>query len=290
VKKTTTYLIALVAVLLTTAGCKYLKNHARDPKEIVLARVGDDYLYPSDVTGLQSGLSPKDSLTFMINYAESWTRRKLLLRKAEEYVPLDELGIAKKVEEYRQSLILYEYEKELINQKLDKAIPEQEIAAYYELNKTNFTLDADIYDIQFARFPIAAAELDKMQPILFAPKNEEESRKRDGYCKALATSYSLREQNWVGASYILKQFPLSEADLHNISLGKTTSFKNESTMTFICIVQVKHTGEAAPLAFISDQLKEVLVNKKKVVLIRKIYDKIYDEGVKSGDCEILVKK
>src|SRR4051812_44250780 len=81
-----------VLVLSVLASCKYFRKKSPMQGEIVLARANNDYLYLSDLAGMAKNMSPKDSITFIANYSESWVRRRLLLKKAEENVPYDELG------------------------------------------------------------------------------------------------------------------------------------------------------------------------------------------------------
>ena len=272
-------------------SCKYFRKKSPVSGEIVLARANNDYLYLSDLKGLTKNMPPKDSATFVANYSESWVRRMLLLRKAEENVPYDELGIDKKVEEYRQSLLLYEYEKELINQKLDKAASEAEIQDFYDRNKDKFTLESDIYDIQYVVLHSDAQDLAKMRPLIISPKTDDDINKREGYAKAYSQSYSFADSNWMAASAILRKFPISAADLKTLSTtGHFIEYKNNRDSYFLYIKSIRHQGEPSPLEFIRSQIKEIVVNKKKVILIQRIYDGIYADGLKSGKCEVLVRK
>ena len=284
-------LFALVCVASMSSSCKYFKRKSPSQGEKVIARANDEYLYLSDLTALIKNVPHQDSAAFIANYAESWVRRKLLLKKAEENVPSDELGIDKKVEDYRQSLLLYEYEKGLINQKLDKGVSDVEIEDFYQKNKDKFTLESDIYDIQFVQIHQTAQDLDKMRQLIVMPRSSEDTLKREGYCKAMAVAYSFAENNWLASSAILKQFPISADDLKKLAgAGRFTEFKNTSDSYFLLVKSVKHMGEPSPIEFIRNQIKEVIVNKKKVILIQKIYDGIYQDAAKAGKCEVLVKK
>lgn len=282
--------LALLCMTVLVSSCKYFKGKNPAQGEKVIARANDDYLYLSDISSLMKNVPKADSAAFIANYAESWVRRKLLLKKAEQNVPSDELGIDKKVEDYRQSLLLYEYEKGLINQKLNKAVGDDEINDFYEKNKAKFTLESDIYDVQYVQIHSNAQDLDKMRPIIIAPRTADDTLKRDGYCKAIATGYSFADNNWLASSAVLKQFPISPDALKALTPGKFTEFKNNTDSYFLLVKSVRHMGDPSPLEFIRNQIKEVIVNKKKVILIQKIYDGIYQDAVKSGKCEVLVKK
>jgi len=273
------------------SSCKYFTHKSPTQGEKVIARANDEYLYLSDISALIKNVPHEDSAAFIVNYADSWVRRKLLLKKAEENVPSDELGIDKKVEDYRQSLLLYEYEKGLINQKLDKAVSNTEIEEFYEKNKDKFTLESDIYDIQYVQIHTDAADLDKMRPVILTPRTNDDTLKREGYAKAMATAYSFADDNWMASSAVLKLFPITADQIKVLAqTGKFTEFKNNRDSYFIVIRSVRHMGDPSPLEFIRNQIKEVIVNKKKVILIQKIYDGIYQDALKSGKCEVLIRK
>ena len=107
------------------------------------------------------------------------------------------------------------------------------------------------------------------------------------------TAYSFAADNWMNASAILKQFPITADDLKALSvpgLGRFAEYKDTRDVYFISVRSVKHTGEPSPLEFIRSQIKEVIVNKKKVILIQKIYDGIYQDALRNGKCEVLAKK
>jgi hypothetical protein len=270
-------------------GCKFLKKNSPASGEIVLARVKGEYLYQSDMAGLLKNASPADSISFVASYTQAWVRRKLLLSKAEENIAASELGIDKKVEEYRQSLMLYEYEKELINQKLDKAVGSLEIADFYEKNKEKFTLESDIYQLHYVIIETEAKDMEQMRNIILLPQTDNEQSKREGYCKAVAREYYFGDSKWITSSAALGQFPISKDDLTKLSgIGKMIEYRKERYSYFIQVKKVLHTGDLSPIDYIQNQIKEVFINKKKVVLIQKIYDKIFEDGLKSGDCEILV--
>ncbi|MFN8309886.1 MAG: hypothetical protein U0T73_07980 [Chitinophagales bacterium] len=281
------FLFLLISVL---ASCSYFKNRKPSAGEQVIARVGDEYLYRSDLDEMLKGADAKDSAVLVANYAEAWARKKLLLKKAEENVSANELGIDKKVEDYRESLLLYEYEKELINQKLDKQVNDKELQDFYEQNKNSFLLENTIYSVKYARIRRDAEDLAKMQQVILKPKNEDEERRREGYCKAFASSYSFRDINWMAEPALTAQFPFPAESWMGFANDKSWhQIETEKEFVYVQVTDVKAKGEIAPYDFITDQLREVFFNKKKVVMIEKIYDRIFEDAVKKGNCEVLVK-
>ena len=127
-----------ILCLLLLAGCDYFEKNS---KEVVVAECYGKYLYESDLKGLVPEHTPiLDSIQRVNAFIDSWVRKQVLLHQAENNLDKEALDLDKQMEEYRNSLIVYAYESQLINQKLDTVVSEDEIAAYYEQNKEDFQL------------------------------------------------------------------------------------------------------------------------------------------------------
>jgi hypothetical protein len=115
----------------------------------VLVRVYDKYLYASDLEGvIPPGASARDSLTAVRNFIQNWVDKELIVKKAEQNLPDELQDFSRRIEEYRNSLIIFEYEKMLVRQELDTNIAMDAILDYYERQKSNFALKEDILDLQ----------------------------------------------------------------------------------------------------------------------------------------------
>ena len=101
--------------------------------DILLARLGDSYLYESEVKSiLNSSLSSADSLAFTQQYIQNWAQEELLLQKAELNIDLSKLDLDQRLEDYRRSLLIHAYEQKLIQQSKDTLV------SFDALNKTTF--------------------------------------------------------------------------------------------------------------------------------------------------------
>ena len=279
----------IISIVLLLASCSLLKKKQATDKDAI-ARVNDEYLYASDIKALTRGLKGKDSVDVLKNYAVEWVRKKLLLQKAVDNIPEDDIGITKKVEEYRQSLLLYEYEKALINQKLDTVVKAEEMRDWYEKMKNDFPLENDVYLLFFIKLKKDAPDLDKARKWIIKPKDEEDQQKMEGYCKAYATSYETDRGMWYERENIMKNFPLNEGDITSLSNSKNfREFKTDDGTWFIKIPEMLKKNEAAPLPFIQNQLMRAIMEKRRMQLIERVYDKIYTDGLQSKAGEILVQ-
>jgi hypothetical protein len=280
-----------VILLLTLAlsSCKFFKKKNSVDADVI-ARVNDEYLYASDLTPLTRGLTGADSAMALKNYAESWVRKRMLLQKANENISDDDAGITKKVEDYRETLLLYEYEKALINQKLDTSFSQDQLNQWYDKMKADFPLQNDVYLVYYIKLKKDATDLAQARKWILNPKNEEDLQKLDGYCKEFATSYSLAEGLWYEKDKALKNFPVSEYDLQLLANGKQfKEYKTDDGNWYIKIVEVLKKDEPSPLDFIKDKIERAIIEKRKMDLIEKVYNKIYQDGMASKEFEIYVK-
>jgi hypothetical protein len=279
----------IIILLAGCASCSFFKKKSVVDAGVI-ARANDEYLYASDVQSLTKGLKGTDSIEALKSYAGNWVRKKMLLQKAIENIPEDDLGITKKLQDYREALLLYEYEKALINKKLDTVIREQEMNEWYEKRKTDFPLEQDVFLLFFIKTKKDAADLDQARKWIMKPKDDEDLRKLEGYCKQFATSYVMDNGMWYEKDKVLKNFPVSEYEVNSMAGSKTFhEFKTDEGTWFIRIADVLKRDEPAPLEFIHDKIVRAIIEKRRLLLVEKIYDRIYQDGMKAKSFEVFVK-
>jgi phage tail tube protein FII len=282
--------LPLVILLLALASCSFFKKKGGTGEKGVLARVNDEYLYVSDVQTMVRGLKGNDSLAALKEYTENWVRKKLLLQKAMDNIAADDPGITRKVEEYRDGLILYEYEKALINKRLDTTVSDGQLEDWYSKMKEGMVLEKDVYRVYFIKLKKDAPDLADMRKWVTKPKDDEDLRKMEGYSKAYATTFNIDSGMWYDKENLLKNFPLDEAALSALTTSKSyKEFKSDDQTIFIKITGMLKKDQPAPMEFMRDKLARAIIEKRRVDLIERIYDKIYQDGIKSKSFEIFVK-
>ena len=282
-------ILAIVLVLSTFASCTFFRKKSTAEADVI-ARVNDEYLYASDIKSLTKGLKGSDSLEALKSYAENWTRKKMLLQKAIENIPEDDLGVTKKIQDYREALLLYEYEKAFINKKLDTVIRDNELNAWYEKRKNDFPLEQDVFLLFFIKMKKDAPDFEQVRKWIMKPKDEEDLRKLDGYSKQFATSYVMDKGMWYEKDNLLNNFPLNEYDINALASQKAfREFKPDEGSWFIRIGEVLKKGEPAPIEFIREKIVKAIIEKRRLQLIEGLYDKIYKDGIKSKSFEVFVK-
>jgi hypothetical protein len=109
-------------------------------KGILLASVGDEELYQSDLNYLfaKNRYSYDDSVELVRVYVQQWVEEQIFVMKAAESDKIDHETIDQRVENFRNDLIIYELENTLLEERLDTNVTEEEIRAYYKSNEKEF--------------------------------------------------------------------------------------------------------------------------------------------------------
>ena len=151
-------------------------------------------------------------------------------------------------------------------------------------------MQQDVYLLFFIKLKKDAPDLEQARKWISKPKDEEDLRKLEGYCKEYATSYVMDNGMWYEAENILKNFPVSEGDMSLLTGAKSfREFKTDDGSWFIKIADAIKKDEPAPIEFIRDQMVRAIIEKRRLKLVEKVYDKIYQDGLKSKSFEVLVK-
>lgn len=112
----------------------------------VVATIYDKTLHQSDLTSvLYEGISVNDSLVRTRAFINNWIRVQLIIHQAEKNLDKSELDFSRQIEDYRNSLIIYKYQTQLIEQNLDTVVSDAEIEKYLE---DNAPLELDNEDVR----------------------------------------------------------------------------------------------------------------------------------------------
>ena len=172
--------------------------------ENILASAFDKNLYYGDVV-LEFPSNNIDTSLFIKKYVEEWVSDQVMLKQA--LINIDENDyIDASVEKFKNSLLIFEYQKELINQNFDTTISYVDILDYYNNNIDKFKLDQDIFK---GRLVI----LDKNAPNLKSLYNNFKSNDDDeiddliSYCMLYALEYYVNDSSWNHFSSIKRKLP-----------------------------------------------------------------------------------
>ncbi|MCH8903383.1 MAG: peptidyl-prolyl cis-trans isomerase [Bacteroidetes bacterium] len=252
-----------------------------------VARVFDSYLYPSDLKGLVSpSASRKDSVDMVKNYVDSWVRQQLMLQVADKNLSSKQKDIEKRLKEYENSLLIYMYENELVKQKLDTAITDIQIEAYYNEHKNNFQLKTNILKLLYVKLEKESKFVDSVR-ILIQSNKIEERRRLENYCYQYAVNYILDDESWRPFDEVIKQIPFEIYSQEHFLRHNKYLKTSDSSYTYILFIKdymIKENN--SPLEMVRSNIKHIIINKRKIAIIDSMYKSLYQQAILNNDFEV----
>ena len=285
-------LILLVLGVLSTS-CDFLK--VKEQSEIEnqslsdpIARVHNNFLYPEDLEGLVAvGISVEDSANRVERYVNSWIRKQLIIDEAMSKMEFDEAALQRKILEYRYSLIGYEYQSYFVNQNLNKVVSEQDVFEYYDAHKDNFPLKQNVFRGKFIKVPLQAPKINTAKRLIRSNKEADEEELRS-YCLTYATLYNLEDSTWVNYDELIQSTSFAE-DPNKMDRLKNRTYlelNDQESLYLIKVLEYKTLNEIAPVEIVRDQIRNIIINKRKVELANNLEEDVYEKAKNAGDFEI----
>ncbi|MCD4737068.1 MAG: hypothetical protein K8R53_13575 [Bacteroidales bacterium] len=252
-----------------------------------LARVFDEYLYVHDLVAVvPEGTAIKDSIILVKNYVNNWIQQQLLLDIANKNLKTDDQRFEKQLEDYKNSLLIYEYESKFVKQNLSTTISDVEIEDYFSENIENFRLKTNIVRAIYARFLKTDRVNDKV--IGFFHSNRPASLDSlDFYFVNFAESYNLNDEKWMLFDDLLKYIPITtnnkEAFLRN---NRKVFVEDDVYKYYVLFTENKLVDELPPLGFEKENIRQIIINRRKVRFIKKLHKDIFDKAMENNDFEI----
>ena len=275
-----------IAFLVLLAGCDYFQKSS---KEVVVAECYGKYLYESDLIGLvPEGTPTMDSIQRVSTFIDSWVRRQVLIHQAENNLSKEVLNLDKQMEEYRNSLIIYTYESQLINQKLDTVVNEDEIAEYYEQNKEDFQLRNTMVRVAYVILEEDSKEIADFKKMLSDPDTLM-LQNIDIQANYYAVKSFVDVDQWMRLDELTNIIP--------IEIFNAESFlkKNE----FVCFDMNEYTymvrfvdylleESTTPIEMVRNNIKSVILAQRRQALIDKMQTALYEKAKKEKAFEVYV--
>lgn len=274
----------MIAVLLLSC-----RDKTGTPKRIPVAEINKVFLYYDEIPPqlIQKGMSSADSSAVLQNYINKWTKRKLLLMKAEENLtPELKTEIASEVEETRTNLLIYQYQRQMMLQKMDTIISDSEMQNYYKINEKSFLLSSNIVKALFIKLPVETPDLEKIKK-LARSNSQSDMQQLESYCFQFAEKFDDFNENWIPMSRLSVE--LREDIQDEESFLKRNSFfetRDSSSVYLISIRDYRLRATLAPFEFVKDDIKRIIWNTRRFEFIQSLENGIYNDALKKNSFKI----
>ncbi len=273
-------------------GCEFIRmKNEKNDAEIVrkaVARVNNSFLYQDELSGIiPEGTDPADSVARVTTYINSWIRKQLVINEAMKNIDINEAEVERKVLDYRYSLIGYEYQNYYIKQNLNDSISDKEIQDYYKEGLDNFILKQNIIQGTFIKVPKEAPRTKRIKDLMYSNK-EKDVAELKSYCLSFSAAYHLSDSSWIEFDKLAVNSPLAEIP-NKIQFLRSYNYYETSDTEFLYFLKIdayKISDNVSPLEFVKQDIKNIILNKRKVELARKLEDDVYENAAKRNDFEV----
>ncbi len=277
----------IIFFLIALFACN--RKPAKDQNRKALARVNDSYLYEDAVNALVPySSSSNDSLEFIKKYTNNWIHEELLLQQAENNLTDDKKNVEKQLENYRNSLITFAYEKELVSQKLDTTVTEGEIEEYYSSNKDNFELKDNIIRVIYVKVNKTAPDIKNLEA-WYKSDSPKDKELLASYCYQFAANFYLDDSTWLFFDDLLKEIPINTYNKELFLQNNRLVEVSDSTYNyFVNIKGFKIRNSLSPISLERENIKNIILNRRKIQLIAKMKEDIYTEAMNTKKIELYI--
>ena len=264
-------------LLLFIISCNYnLKNN-----DGYVARVGDEFLSVEEIQELvPKNLNKQDSIRIVNNVIEEWATSKLLIQNAIiNLTEIEKSQIDNKSEKYRENLIISEYRNKISNNNPDTLASKDEIELFFSENSKNFKLFEEIIKGRYVKLNKKTFNINEIKR-RFRRFNQSDKSFFDSISIQLL-NYYLNDSIWINKKLFFNKIPSLEYD-QSLRISKNNLFYVQEDSLALYLIKInnyKKADDYAPLEYIYNRIKEVIVSKKRIDYLNKIDKELIGDAI-----------
>jgi hypothetical protein len=282
-------MIRATVILLLAAVAVACNNLPKETERIPVARAGNRVLYLDELphTLVVAGMSEADSISATQSYIRRWARKELMALKAEQNLtPEYQQEVNRQMDEMRNNLLIYQYQQQMIIQKMDTSVTDSEIEDYYLRNINTFTLTVNLVKALYIKLPAEAPDIDKVKQ-LYRSSDPEDTKTLVQYCSQYALRYDDFDDQWLPFTQLLMEVPLESDNQEEwLKRNHAVELKDDRFVYFIAIREYKLRNSVAPFEYIRGQVRTIILNNRRNDFLQKLEDGIYNEAIRDNTLKI----
>ena len=277
--------LLILVICFLFIGCDFFKKtDNRKP----IARVNETYLYKEDVADIvPEGASKEDSILMVNAYINRWARQLLLMDGAMLNLSEDKQEeFSKLVDQYKNDLYTKAYLEGLVKKNIDTVVNVGEAEIFYEANKESFKLNDDLLQFRYISLPLNPLGLDTINN-RFKRFQPQDKRYLDSISVQFK-SYSLNDSLWVKFNHVAEKVSVVNQENKNQLLKKSNflQLKDSLNLYLMQVNDIRLQNDYAPLEYVNTSIKQIVINKRKLELIKQLENDISKDAIKNNKFEI----
>lgn len=240
----------------------------------VLAEVYGETLMDFEVISLiPETADSTDSLNTSNAYIEQWIRESLILHEAKKDAPPN---IEQLVDDYRSSLLKVHFENKIIESNLDSAISDDELNTFYANHKSEYLLKEKAMLLLI----IKINSNDKLDDKILELWDEDQLEELVPLVKSSNAVVNFEEKIWKKLSDLPKMFSRKTVKRIENNEGNRFSTTENGFKYFIKVFDVKGKNDIPPFSVIDNQLRKVILHKRKNKILSQYTEDLYQKEVR----------
>ncbi len=277
--------IKFIIGLLFLSGCSFFNKQS---DKTPIARVNDTFLFKEDIENLiPENASKSDSLLIVNRIIDNWATEQLLMDGAKRNIQDDKQNqFEELVNQYRLSLYTKAYKEALVSRSIDTLVSFEQASEEYEINKEAFKLNEELIKFRYILVNESNHNLNEI---------EERFKRFDSIDKKVLDSisiqfrsYSLNDSIWIKLSEAVNKIPVINLDNRNQLLKKSNfiQLKDSLGVYLMRIQDVLERNDIAPLEYVKPTIDQIVINKRKLELIKQIEKDITKDAINNKQFEV----
>jgi len=271
-------LLIILLALLTSCG-----NKKSAPVRVAVAAVGNKTLYLDQIPKLLTETSQPDSIAIVQNYINSWARKELLFLKARENLSdQNSADIENQLQETRANLVIYQYQRQMMIEKMDTNITETEMEEYYASNEKRFMLSSNIVKALFIKIPKEVPNIDRIR-ILSRSSDQSDLQQLEKICYQFAEKFDDFNEGWVTFDRLSVELPQDIINQDDF-LRYNTWFETRDSSSYYLITfrDYRLRYSLAPYDYVKNDIKNIILNNRRFEFLQSLENGIYNDAIKAN--------
>jgi len=267
------------------SACKKTEGNT-DRKPV--AEVGNKVLYYDEIPRLaESSVNKTDSTALIQGFINKWAKRQLLLQKAEGSLTTElKDNIAKQLEETRTNLFIYQYQRQMMLERMDTVVSDTELENYYSANQSSFLLTSNIVKALFIKLPLSTRELSNVK-LLARSNDRKDIQQLKSLCYKLAGKFEDFDDSWIPLNRITLELPEDVVNEDNFLKRNTYFESNDSHSAYLVSIRdYRQRSTVAPFEYVKEDIKRIIWNTRRFEFIQSMENGIYNEALKANNFKI----
>ena len=105
---------------------------------------------------------------------------------------------------------------------------------------------------------------------------------------SFSAAYHLTDSTWMVFDELVKNSPLAEIPnkIQFLKANRYYETSDDSYLYFLKVAKYRISDNISPLEFVTDDIRNIILNKRKVELAKKLEDEVYNTAASEKEFEV----